>query len=425
MTKLIKKIKESKDKKVWDVVVLGGGPAGMMTAATAAARGKQVLLLEKNNSLGKKLLITGGGRCNVTNNKPVVREMLKNYQTAGKFLFSTFDQHGVTETIEWFTNRAVSLKEENSGRMFPVSDSAQSIWDALYKDLQKFNVEIRTRQTVTGIIHDDDEHRFTIQLSNKNSILAHSCVVATGGTSRPETGSTGEGFSWLASFGHTIRTNDYALVPIALKDEWVKSLGGVSLEKVKLTLLADDKKHSVYTGKLLFTHFGISGPMILNMSRTVGDVLQHSTATLALDIMPELDAGALRIKLQELLVTESNRKLKNVLAKLIPSALVTPLLTLAKIDGETPSHSVRSAARTSLVARMKSIVLTVDHLLGAEKAIITDGGVTLTEIDFKNIESRLVPGLYIVGDLLDINRPSGGYSLQICWSTGYVAGMHA
>jgi len=425
MVTLTKKTGNLKSEEVWDVVVIGGGPAGMMAAVTASARGRHVLLLEKNASLGKKLLITGGGRCNVTNNKPIVREMLKNYQSASKFLFSTFVQHGVIETIEYITTHGVSLKEENGGRMFPESNTAQSIWDVLHTDLQKSGVEVRTKQKVTGIKQGEGKVRFVIHFGDRDSVLAHSCVVATGGTSRPETGSTGDGFSWLTDLGHTVRANDFALVPIALKDEWVKQLGGVTLPNAKLTLCAEDIKHSVYTGKLLFTHFGISGPMVLNMSHIVGDVLKHSKVTLALDLVPDLDAGALRVRLQELLVTESNRKLKNILAKIIPTALVTPILALAKIDGETPSHSVRSVDRSALAARMKSITVTVDHLLGAEKAIIADGGVALTEVDFKTMESRFVPGLYIVGDLLDINRPSGGYSLQICWSTGYVAGLHA
>lgn len=414
-----------RERETWDVVVIGGGPAGMMAAATAAARGRSVLLLEKNPSLGKKLLITGGGRCNVTNNKPVVRNILALYGAAGKFLFSTFTQYGVQETLRFFAERGVPLHEENDGRMFPDTNTAQSIWDALKSDVDENKVVIRTKQVVSGIVPIQGDGGLSIVIKDKHSVVARAVILATGGLSRPETGSTGEGFSWLRSLGHTVRENDFALVPIALKDEWVRTLGGVSLARATLTVMADGRKQSRLTGKLLFTHFGVSGPLALNLSQTVGAVLGASTVTLELDLIPDLEVGALRIKLQSLLVGESNKKLKNILSKLIPTALVAPLLTLAHIDGETPAHSVRSVDRTALVARLKSIPLTVDYLLGADKAVVANGGVALSEINFKTMESRLVPGLYVVGDILDITRPTGGYGLQLCWSTGYVAGLNA
>ncbi|PIW97101.1 aminoacetone oxidase family FAD-binding enzyme [Candidatus Kaiserbacteria bacterium CG_4_8_14_3_um_filter_38_9] len=420
-----KKTNASKPEKIWDVVIIGGGPAGMMAGIVSARRGLSVLILEKNATLGKKLLITGGGRCNLTNNQPIVREMLKNYLTAGKFLFSTFTQQGVAETIAFFNELGVSLKEETAGRLFPTTNSAETIYQALLWKLRKLKVEIRTKQVVSGIVNSANGARFTVLIANKKSVLAHSSIIACGGTSHPETGSTGEGFSWLKKLGHTIRVDDFALVPIALKDDWVKKLGGVILPQAKLTLYADGVKHSIYQGRILFTHFGISGPTVINLSQTVGEVMQYSKATMALDLVPELEVGALRVKLQELLVTDSNKKLRNILARIVPTALVSPLLMLTKIDGDTPGHSVKRDDRLALVSKMKSIILTVDHLLGADKAVVASGGVALTEINFKTMESRLVTGLYIVGDLLDISRPSGGFSLQICWSTGYVAGKNA
>ncbi len=410
------------DQSVWDIVVIGGGPAGMMAAGRAAERGRSVLLLEKNEKPGKKLLITGGGRCNVTNNTTDVRTMLGRYKESGKFLFSAFSQFAVKDAITFFEKRNVSLKEENEGRMFPKTNKAQSIWDVLTRYIQEGNVSVRTKADVSGIEKSTDSEHLIITLKGGEKITAGSCIVATGGTSHPETGSTGEGFRWLKKLGHTVIENNFALVPLALSDDWAKSLGGVTLSSIKLTVLADDKKQSVHTGKLLFTHFGVSGPTILNMSREVGELLEHSTVTILLDLFPKLDPAAMREKIQTLLMTESNKKIKNAFGTLIPSALVLPLLTLAGIDGDTPNHSVRSGERTKLTVLLKNVPLHVKGLLGANKAVISAGGVALTEVDFKTMESRIVPNLYIIGDVLNIDRPSGGYSLQLCWTTGFVAG---
>ncbi len=411
--------------KVWDVIVVGGGPAGMMAAARAAARGRTVLLLEKNKKLGEKLLITGGGRCNVTNNKPEVRMMLAQYKSGGKFLFSAFSQFAVKEAIEFFTARKLAFKEENDGRMFPRTEKAESVWRVLVEELKKSGVTIKSGRAVMGIEKRGETGQFVIKLEDNEKIVASSCIVATGGTSHPETGSTGEGFKWLKNLGHTIVENNFALVPLALADAWAKKLGGVTLQNIKLTVLADGKKQSAHLGKLLFTHFGVSGPTILNLSKEVGELLAHSRVTILLDLFPKLDAGVLREKLQNLLITESNKKIKNILGQLIPTALVGPMLKLAEIDGETPSHSVRRDERLKLVQILKAVPLQVKGLLGANKAVISAGGVKLEEINFKTMESRLAPRLYLIGDVLNIDRPSGGYSLQLCWTTGFVAGENA
>lgn len=419
-----KKVVKS-DGRVWDVVVIGGGAAGMMAAATAGARGRSVLVLEKNERLGKKLLISGGGRCNVTNNKQDVRTMLAKYKEGGKFLFSTFAQFAVKDTFSYFESRGVMLKEENEGRMFPVSNSSQSIWDALVQSMKESEVMVRKHCAVSGIIKDKKTGYFAVSLVTGEKIMSRSCVVATGGTSHPETGSTGEGFVWLKKLGHTIVENNLGLVPIALHDTWVKKLSGVALSNVKLTIYVDEKKKSVHTGKILLTHFGISGPMVLNMSKMVGELQEEGAVTLALDMFPALDTGSLRRSLNEVLAIESNKKIKNVLDALLPSALCAPLLILVGIDGDTPCHSVRTEERAALVQFVKSIQLSVKGLMGADRAVVSAGGVDLREINFKNMESRVVSGLFVVGDVLNIDRPSGGYSLQLCWSTGYVAGSCA
>jgi len=379
------------------------------------------LLLEKNASLGKKLLITGGGRCNVTNNKVEVRTMLSKYKNNDQFLFSAFTQYSVKTTLAFFNGRGMATKEENEGRIFPVSDSARSVWDVLVKYMKEGGVKVETGAEVTGLSFDPGTRQIVIKTKGKE-IFAKSCVVAVGGTSRPETGSTGEGFRWLKKLGHTIIENDFALVPVALSDAWAKKLGGVTLKDIKLTTFQNGKKQASSKGKILFTHFGVSGPTVLNMSKEIGELLKYGEVVIELDLFPSTDLGALRKKLQELLTKENNKKLKNVLGKLVPASLASALLGIAKINGETANHSVSAQSRKELVALMKAVPLHVSGLLGADKAIVSSGGVAPQEVNFKTMQSRLVPNLYLVGDVLNIDRPSGGYSLQLCWTTGFVAG---
>jgi predicted Rossmann fold flavoprotein len=316
-------------------------------------------------------------------------------------------------------------KEENEGRIFPVSNSSQSVYDVLYAYMKKGDVEIRKSSIVTGIEKSKTDSTLIIRTKSGNDIHTHACIVATGGTSRPETGSTGEGFAWMKKLGHTIIDNDVALVPIALTDLWVKKISGTTLDEVRLTTYQNNQKQEAYKGKLLFTHFGISGPMVLNMSKDVGELLKYGPVEIMLDLFPTKDTSKIKNELQNILVTESNKKLKNVLGMMIPSQLITAILELTGIDGQTFNHSVSSEDRVKLVKQMKEIPLHVKGLLGKDKAVVSSGGVALTEVDFKTMQSRIVPNLYIIGDVLNIDRPSGGYSLQLCWTTGYVAGSHA
>jgi predicted Rossmann fold flavoprotein len=348
--------------------------------------------------------------------------MLARYKKSGQFLFSAFTQYGVTETISFFNERGMEIKEEADGRMFPVSNKAQSVWNVLNSYLENNNVRVRTMTGVLGITHDEAKEQMVITLIDKSIVRAKTCIVATGGTSRPQTGSTGEGFGWLKKLGHTIIENDVALVPIALTDAWVKKVAGVVVNDIKLTTLVDGTKRESYKGKILFTHVGISGPTVLNMSKEVGELLQEGLVTISLDLFPTLDEGTLRIKLQTLLTEQSNKKIKNVLSSLIPPALVIPVLGLVKIDSETPNHSIRTEERKALIKLLKAIPLHVEGLLGKDKAVVSSGGVTLSEVDFKTMQSRINKHLFLVGDVLNIDRPSGGYSLQLCWTTGYIAG---
>jgi len=409
--------------QTYDVVVIGGGPAGMMAAVTAADAGAKVLLLEKNNVLGKKLLISGGGRCNVTNNKPVVREMLSQYKAEGKFLFSTFMQHGVTETLDWFKARGVDTIEENEGRLFPSTKKAETVQQALVQALADSTTSVQSESMVQSI--NKTSAGFEIISKGADAILARTCIVATGGTTRPETGSTGEGFRWLASLGHTIVPNSFALVPLTLSSGWTKQLSGLTIPECRLTLLADGVKHSVHPGKLLFTHVGLTGPTVLNMSKTVGDLLEYADVVIKLDLFPGKDPAAMDQLMRDTFAADINKKVRNALSALVPAALAKAVLSQCGIDGETKCNAVTKPERIKLGQYLRAIPLPVSGLLGRDKAVVSAGGVELTEVDFKTMESTVVPGLYLVGDILNINRPSGGYSLQLCWSTGAVAGQWA
>ena len=260
---------------VWDVVVVGGGPAGMMAAGRAAELGAKVILIEKNDTLGKKLLITGGGRCNVTNAEPDVRKFLSKFKNVDKFLFSTFSQFSVIEALDFFHTHGMETKEEAFGRVFPLSNTAQSVWDVLLQYLKNGKVTIQSNSPVIGFRTEDNKIT-SVLLKNKSEIKAKSFVLATGGLSRPETGSTGDGFKWLKEIGHTVTEPTASLVPISIKEAWVKRLQGVSLPEVKITVLQNGAKQSIKRGKILFTHFGLSGPTILNLSHEIGELLRRS-----------------------------------------------------------------------------------------------------------------------------------------------------
>lgn len=406
----------------WDVIVIGGGPAGMMTAIEASLRGKKVLLLEKNSSLGKKLLITGGGRCNVTNNKTIVRTMLSEYKEAGKFLFSTFMQHGVSETIDFFRNHGLIFKEENEGRLFPVTDKAESVFAVLKEQLQKLKVTIKTGSKVTGVIKSGKH--FIVTSQGGLEMFAEKVVLATGGTARPETGSTGDALPWLSHFGHIAKAGNTTLVPVAVQEDWAKTLGGVSLPVATISIYCAGKKRLTAEGKMLFTHLGLSGPLILNQSKVIADLLVEGEVVVKIDLASNIDGAVVQAYLLQAFSTTPNKKLKNLLADIIKTALVAPLLTYLQLDGDIPVHSIKSVDRKRIGVALKALPITITGLLGLGKAVATAGGVSLAEVNFKTMESMIVPGLYLVGDVLDINRPSGGYSLQLCWSTGAVAGKH-
>ena len=416
----------NKKDTIWDLVVIGGGPAGMMAAGTASSKNKnlKVLIIEKNDSLGKKLLITGGGRCNITNAEFDTRVLLSKYKEAEPFLFSPFSAFGVKESLDFFLSKGLDTKVENEKRAFPITERAQSVWDVLVENLKENKVEILSNSPVKKLVKDGNQITEAV-LENGDKVRAKKFIVATGGTSRPETGSTGDGFKWLKDLGHKVLDSDASLVPISIKDSWVKKLSGVTLTDIKLSLFQDGEKQKVEKGKILFTHFGISGPTVLNMSKDIGELLKYGEVFIELDLLPKENYGTLNEKLQNLCKTENKKMIKNSLDILVPSSLVPTVLEKAGVSGDTFNNSVIREGRISLVQSIKHLKMEVSGLLGKEKAIVSSGGVDLSEVDFKTMRSRLFPNLYIVGDVLNIDRPSGGYSLQLCWTTGYVAGKDA
>lgn len=410
---------------LWDVAVVGGGPAGMMAAGRAAELGARVVLIEKNANLGKKLLITGGGRCNVTNAEPNLKKLLARYKAGAKFLPSPFSQFDNASALHFFNEHGMDTKVEAEGRAFPMSNSARSVWDVLVSYLETSGVTVLSDSPVTDIVVTDG-HIEAIVLKNKKRIAAKRFILATGGLSHPETGSTGDGFTLLKKIGHTVNDTNAALVPIALEKTPLTRAAGVALAGAKITAYQNDAKQAERTGKILFTHVGLSGPAILNMSRNIGELLTYGEVILDLDLVPQEGPEKLNARLQQILRGESsNKMLKNVLSTIVPSGLVAPILEMAGINGETPCHGVTREMRLTLVQLLKHVRVSVKSLLGLDKAIITSGGVALEEIDFKTMRSLKYQNLYIIGDLLDIDRPSGGYSLQLCWTTGFVAGSAA
>lgn len=411
----------------YDIIVIGGGPAGLMAAGRAAELGARVILLEKNPNLGRKLLLTGGGRCNLMNYEPDIRRFLDRFKENKKFLFSPFSQFGIPETLAFFNNNGLATKLEAEGRVFPASNSSQSVLDVMINYIKINKVHLKTSATVIDFIKQDQKIKgLRLNVNGvKKDLFAKNFIIATGGSSRPETGSTGDGFNWLKLIGHQIPDTAPALVPIKTQEAWVKQLSGLSLTDVKLKVITNNKKVALATGKLLFTHFGLSGPLILNLSHLVGKLLKNSTVVLTLDLRPETDHFSLDRELQEYLAKRQNRLIKNCLAGFVPSALAPILINLAALDGKKPVNLLRKIERTRLVNLLKNLEMTATGLMGLDKAIITRGGVNLKEINLKTMQSRMQSNIYITGDLLDIDRPSGGYSLQLCWTTGYVAGSWA
>ena len=409
------------DQKHYDVIVIGGGPAGMMAAGTAAKNGKKVLLLEKNSDLGEKLKITGGGRCNITNYELDNRKLLAHYGNAAPFLFSPFSQFSVKDTFTFFEKKKLPLVTQARNRVFPKTEKAYDVYRVMKEFIKKNGVEIKYQSPVkdihikSGKIHavDTQQYRYS----------ADSVIISTGGVSYPETGSTGDGFKWMERLGQTVHTPSPDIVPLRSDDYWVKKISGTSLSFMKITFFCNQEKAFSKTGKILFTHFGLSSPLILNSSKQVADLLEQGAVTAEIDLFPDTDKGSLEKRLLKIFDQNKNKNIINALYELLPKKIAETIHDLARLENnQVKVHSLTTNERKRILDLMKHLPLSIDGLMGLDRAVIADGGIPLTEIDTKNMRSKVVSNLFIIGDMLHVNRPSGGYSLQLCWTTGFVAG---
>ncbi|MCP4220419.1 MAG: NAD(P)/FAD-dependent oxidoreductase [bacterium] len=402
----------------YDVAVIGGGPAGLMAAGQAAARGARVLLLEKNDGPGKKLLITGKGRCNITNALSEPRELVQVFGKNGRFLLSALQLFGVDDTLAFFNKRGLKTKVERGNRVFPVSDRANDVLQLLLKFLKETGVTLKANAPVISFIRDGN--RIT-GINAHQFIKARNIILCTGGLSYPGTGSTGDGFKWAKEFGHTVIEPRPVLVPLKLKEKWVKQLQGLSLKNVSITVTQHEKKQADAFGEALFTHDGISGPIVLDLSKKVGDLLSKGTVTLAIDFKPALEYGQLDTRVQRDFLQFNNKVFKNSLDQLLPKTAIPVMIALSGIDPMKKTNLVTREERRKLVGLLKGLPVTVRSLCGFEKAVITGGGVALKEVDPKTMRSKLIENLFFTGELLDLDGPTGGYNLQVCWSTAFAA----
>jgi len=407
-----------------DLIVVGGGPSGMIAAGRAAQLGKKVLLLEKNKRLGEKLRITGGGRCNITNAEFNLREFLKAYGKAEPFLYSLFSQFGAQDTFNFFESKGLPLVVQARKRAFPITEKAEDVARVLERYIRDGKVTVITNSPVTKI-HGAKEG-ITGVSSGKILYRAKNYLFSTGSVSHPETGSTGDGLKWLSDLGHTVEKPTPTVVPLAVKDAWSKTLAGVSLSFMKITFFVSGKKAFSKTGKVLFTHFGLSSPLILNSAHKVADLLHEGPVTATIDAYPDTDLGSLERRIISIFDKNKNKSLKNILKEFLPAGASKgiEMLFAEKFDTEIKVHSISKETRKYIVRTLKALPLTIIGLMGFDRAVVADGGVSLTEIDTRTMRSKIVPNLCITGDLLHIMRPSGGFSLQLCWSSGYVAGSH-
>ncbi len=399
----------------YDGIVIGGGPAGLFAAITAARAGCRVLVLERNDRLGKKLLITGKGRCNVTNNCSA-QEVLQNVPKNGRFLYSAMAACPPASVMEFFEKGGCALKTERGNRVFPVSDRAVSVLECLQKELRRLNVEIRTGRAKKILAEDG---QVTGVLTDSESILAKWVILATGGLSYPTTGSTGDGYAMAQALGHTVTATEGSLVPLETAEEDAPDMQGLSLRNVGVKLI-NEKGKVIYKdfGELLFTHFGVSGPTVLSASAHL-----KGNCRLVLDLKPALDEGKLDSRILRDLEMYKNRSMENALTDLLPRSMIPVVLRRLDIDPAMQANSLNKQQRRALVELLKNFSLEITGKRPVAEAIITSGGIRVSEIDPKTMASKLVEGLYFAGEIIDCDAYTGGFNLQIAWATAYAAGM--
>ncbi len=407
------------------IVVVGAGPAGLMASATAAEQGARVKLIEKMPVPGKKLSITGKGRCNLTTSVES-DELIKGFPGNGRFLHSTFHTFSNIELIEFFRRRGLQIKVERGSRVFPESDKAEDVVKVLSANARKAGVEMLFSSRAASLITEDSK---LIGIKTENGdFRVDSIIIATGGMSYPGTGSTGDGYNWAEQLGHRVITPRPGLVPLVVSENWVKELQGLSLKNVKAMAYTEKGKPiNEDFGELMFTHFGLSGPIILSMSHDIGDYLykKRQPVTIKLDLKPALKEEKLDERIQRDFSKYSRKMFKNTLNDLLPQKMIPVIINLSGIEAEKVCHQVTREERFELVGLLKNFTMTVSETRPIAESIVTAGGVNVKEVNPKTMESRIVKGVYFAGEILDVHGYTGGYNLQAAFSTGYVAGTYA
>ena len=406
------------------VVVIGGGAAGLMAAVIAGREGAKVTLLEKMNYVGKKMGITGKGRCNITNACDM-SDFIKNTPGNGKFLYGAYERFTNEDLLQLLHDAGLETKVERGGRVFPASDSALDVRNTFMKLMKHYGVDVHLEEPVKKLLVDDGV--VTGVVTDRETYHADAVVIATGGKSYPATGSTGDGYMLAAQVGHTITDIRPSLVPIVTEESWVKDLMGLSLRNVELSLVAKNKVQAKMFGEMMFTHFGITGPIVLSLSHTVGKLMRKKNiGIIGLDInlKPALSPETLDKRLQKDFDLYSKKQLINGMKDLLPSRLIPLIIELAGIDPQKPINQISKEERQQIGYMLQHMPLTVKGLRPVEEAIVTAGGISLKEFNPKTMESKLVKGLYGAGEVLDIDAFTGGYNLQAAFSTGFVAAMH-
>lgn len=407
-----------------NVIVIGAGAAGLMAAGQAASAGAQVTVLEKNDRPGKKLLITGKGRCNITNTEQMP-EFLKYIPGNGQFLYSSLSKFDNNDLINFLNDLGLETKVERGGRVFPVSDKAADVVETLVNFCLDKGVKFKYSTKVEKITAHEGKV-VSVRIQEGREYQCDSVIVATGGASYPGTGSTGDGYVFARNLGHNIIKLKPVLVPLEVKEEWVKELQGLSLKNVETTAFKEDKKITSEFGEMLFTHFGVSGPIILTMSRALTPILESgSVTTLKLNLKPALTTEQLDSRIQRDFSKFARKQFQNSLNELLPKSLIPVIIKLSQIDPEKPVHQVTREERQKLVELMHSLTMTVTKPRPIREAIVTAGGVSVKEINPKTLESKLVNGLYFAGEVLDIDAYTGGFNLQAAFTMGYIAGINA
>lgn len=405
------------------VIVVGGGAAGMMAAVFAARQGGKVHLLEKNEKLGKKLFITGKGRCNLTNAADV-EDLFQAVVSNPKFLYSGFYSFTNDQTIDFFEELGVKTKVERGGRVFPQSDHSSDVISALSRELSRLGVEVSLNTKVKELIVEEGRVTGVLLVSGKK-LVSDAVIVASGGISYPSTGSTGDGYRFAKECGHKVTELLPSLVPMEVKEWYAKELMGLSLRNIEIRITDGKKKLYEEFGEMLFTHYGVTGPVILSASSVVGKRLKNKELTLHIDLKPALTEEQLDRRVLREFEANQNRQFKNSVDSLFPAKLKPVMVELSGIPEEKKVNEITREERSRFVHLIKDLTMTLTGLRGYNEAIITKGGVSVREIDPGSMESKNVEGLYFAGEVLDLDAVTGGYNLQIAWSTGYLAGINA